>query len=292
VSLPGTGLSHYLKTYLSEPNVDSSYIIDISNPPPLKKQNIIDVSFATSPDVYDKIDKLILGANVDQKFVVIVDDPSWLRSITATTSQFLPRMYKTIFFPIHSEFDIRTMALEINPDLTSTQQEFIKKQSGGFAKLIKYLAINPDSDTTLDPHLQNIFLPTLQLINKCTDEDLTKLGLKQDNKWISPLISSWLSAISSTQGFDITISNNLFLIEDGQDFHQLVSLPEKEIIISALTNDGKITKEKIAEIKWGEASYDSYSDQAIRKTIIRLSAKLKKYRFRPRSKIEYFLERR
>lgn len=288
VSLPGTGLSHYLKTYSQQNVTDVSYITDISQLPALKSQNIIDISFQSSPSIHELIDKTILASDVDQKFIVIVDDPSWLRSPSSQSCRFLSRVYRTEFFPVHNSEDIKSMSLEINPELSSTQVQQVINQSGGLARLIKYLSLHSQPDD----QIKVITLPLISVLSRCTDDELTKFCIKFDGQWISPLIDSLLKSYGSIQGYKIIINTDYSVTEDDSVTSKILSLPEKDILEFILSNQGKIDKDKIAQIKWGQDSYDSYSDQAIRKTIVRLSSKLKKYRIRPISKVEYRLEHR
>jgi hypothetical protein len=283
VSLPGIGLSHYLKVYSQENNQDVSYITDINSLPSLKSQNIIDISFHQSPDIYESIDKVVLASDVNQKFIIVIDDPSWLRSAHKDNCRFLSRVYRTEFFPTHAPEDIKAMSLEINPKLSPAQLKEIVDQSCGLARLIKYLSLN----SPLDDNLKIITQPLISVLSKCTDEEITKFGIQ-----LSPLITKLLKEQYSISGYKISINNDYSVTEGDCKFSNILSLPERDILQFIIDNQGKISKDKIAEIKWGSDSYDSYSDQAIRKTVVRLSSKLKKYRIRPISKVEYRLEPR
>lgn len=288
VSIPGTGLSHYLKQYQQENSVDMIYITDL-NTATLSSFNIIDISFLTNPSIFEDIDKLWLSAKVDQKFAIVIDDPGWLRSEQSKKCQFLDRIYSTSFFPVHQESDIRQIAQEKNPEITFQQLTEVITNSAGLARLIKYISLK-ESFAPLwwleDKQLHRLIHPTLISISHCNDEELSELGIKN-----SQLITDLLQKVLP-HNFDIKITPALSILENDQDFHKKVSAIEKTLLEEMKKNEGMISKEKIAEIKWGENSYDSFSDQAIKKTMIRLSVKLRKYRIKSITKFGYQLSLR
>lgn len=293
ISLPGTGLSHYLKQYQEANPIDTSYISDISSPS-LSHLNLIDTSFLASPEAYIDIDKLWLSAKVDQKFAIVIDDPGWLRTPHAQKCQFLDRVYRTEFFPVHSPDDIQLLSVDKNPNITPDHLQEVISQSAGLARLVKYISLKDSFSPSwwnTDTQLQRLIQPTLLAISHSSDEDLNSLGLKKNGQFQSQLISDLVNKISSTN-FDINISPDLVIIENGQNFGKKSSPVEKALLAEMQANNGIISKEKIAEIKWGQDSYDSFSDQAIKKTMMRLSVKLRKYRIKSITKFGYQLSLR
>jgi len=287
LALPGTGLSHYLKEYKLK-KIEVTYISDIKNFV-LSKLNIIDVSFLTNPDVYVEIDKLWLEAKTDQKFVVVIDDPGWVRSVDCQKSQFMQRVYKTIYLSVHQKKDVENIAKEKNININIEQINHVVSESAGLGKLIKYIAFKEDFGGSWwknDEQLFRMITPTLVAISHCSEEELEKFGIKAVEKFVSPLIADLMTKITGAT-FDIKIDDDLTILENGQSFGKKMGVTEKQIINEMLKNKGIIVKEKIAEIKWGENSYDSYSDQAIKKTMMRLSVKLKKYRIKSITKVGY-----
>ncbi len=280
--MPGVGISHYLKTYQQENSNQVSYITDEDTLPVLKRQNIVNMDLLKNPESYRFVDKLFLTSLPDQKFVVLVDDPSWLRSQFATQSSFVERIYQTEFFPVHSFEDAKAMALEINPKLTSSQLDKITSESAGLAKLIKCLSLDSQSN------INTLLSSTIQVINRCTDDELEKFGIKKSGQFTSPLISKLIKSTHTNLSINIFVSPDMSITENDQSFGKKVSVIESQII-SEIIKNGQITKEKIAEIKWGTNSYDSFSDQAIKKTMMRLSVKLKKYRIKSLTKVGYQL---
>jgi hypothetical protein len=93
-------------------------------------------------------------------------------------------------------------------------------------------------------------------------------------------------------GLEIEVGDDLVMMEDGQKTGETMTVLEKQIVEYAATHGGIIPKEKIAEFKWGEGSYDQYSDQAIGKTMQRLEKKLHKYQLSALIKVGYKLERK
>jgi DNA-binding response OmpR family regulator len=78
----------------------------------------------------------------------------------------------------------------------------------------------------------------------------------------------------------LKLNFDLSFEEDGVESQTKLTLAEKRILEELVKNEGQITREKIADFKWGEGSYDEFSDQAINKAVKRLNVKLTKYRLK------------
>ncbi len=77
--------------------------------------------------------------------------------------------------------------------------------------------------------------------------------------------------------FDIKIDKFLDLYEIGEKTSTLGKF-EAMLLEYLIDNGGVITKDKISEIKWGDGGFAGFSDDAIKKTMLRLGDKMKKYK--------------
>ena len=87
----------------------------------------------------------------------------------------------------------------------------------------------------------------------------------------------------------IVINKDLTFIEEGEARETPLIKAERDIL-EHLLSEGVVTREKVADFKWGDGSYDNFSDQAINKTIQRLNKKLIKHRITAIPKVGYKLE--
>ena len=286
VSVPGMGASYFCKKLVE--NDPSIRYINIEGQD-LATFNILDFDFDRDGDSGRKVDDYFKKALPDQKFLVILNRPDFVESGKIDECFFARRVYKQLWFKANDLEATRLMVLEFidNPDEILINKIF--ELSGGLRRIIKYFAVNKEL-VDLDVQalvnredLQRLLIPSVLVINKTSEESLSKLGLKT-NELMKELIKNVVEII------DIKVNKDMRLIENGQDGETLTKI-EKQILELALSeSENVITKEKIASQKWGEGSYDEYSDQAISKTIQRLNAKLQKHLFEPIPQVGYKLK--
>mgnify|MGYP001586548526 CR=1 FL=1 len=165
-----------------------------------------------------------------------------------------------------------------------------------FCWSIKFLALN--DDVLQKPLLEIVNIgalkeslsSTIKVIARCDEETLQHLSLKEEGKYRSTIIQYLFDSKQFSQKPNIKIYPDFRFEEDGVTSTTLLTKTERNILEYLLNEDYVIDKEKVADIKWGEGSYDKYSDQAIAKTVRRLDQKLKKCTIKTLPKRGYKLE--
>jgi len=273
LTLPGLGISYFLKSYL-EKKKDKS-IAYISSPnQKLNKYNILDLGFIQNSQSLSVADEYFKSANIDEKFVLVINDPSIISSPDYKSSYLSRHLYQTFYFTARNFADTKIFALEINPDLTDSQIKHIYEVSGGIGKLIKFLCINPQAPD----FPQDLINPITNSISQCDSETLKKFNI--DPKKI-PFLKSLPSKLNIKINFDLSFE------EDNIKSKEILTKEERDILNFMLQNNNEIPREKVADFKWGEGKYDKFSDQAINKSMRRLSEKLSKFEITTIPKIGY-----
>lgn len=124
---------------------------------------------------------------------------------------------------------------------------------------------------------KRVFLSTARVIARCNKETLLKLGIMEVEDFKGGILKAYFRNNPLRPQIDIKINPDLTFSEDSGVGGKRLLKSERLILEDMVKNEGVIAKEKVADFKWGEGSYDQYSDQAIAKTIMRLKSKLKKY---------------
>lgn len=286
ITLPGLGATHLLQHYKSlHQDIDINYLNSTSQQIS-DTYNILDVRF-------DQIEEYFQKANYQQKFAVVVSQPNLLESVQYLESD-LPRKFSKVFYlGAFTPEDTNIFIDFINPNINKTQKEQIYSLSGGIPRLTKYLCVNPEN-IDLDPKIvvtnpiiSNILGPTVSAINKTDKIALEKLHLKLDGKFFSPIIS--MMTVDRPKSVKITINFDLTFSENNQTNVVALNKIESQILDYMIHNNNSITREKIAELKWGDKSYDDFSDLAITKTMRRLRHKLSIYTLKTIPKTGYTL---
>lgn len=287
VSVPGMGASYYCKK-LVEKDPSIRYI-NIEGQE-LAKFNILDFDFDRDSEAGRKVDDYFKKAMPDQKFLVIVNRPDLIESGKLDEFFFTRRIYKQLWFRSNDLEMTRLMVSEFvsNPDEGLVKRIF--DLSGGLRRIIKYFAVNKNlvdldlQELSKREDLQRLLIPSVLVINKVSGELLNKLGLK-----INELMKEMMKNVAEV--IDIKVNQEMKLVENGQVGEGLTKIEKQILELAVAVPENVITKESIASQKWGEGSYDEYSDQAISKTIQRLNAKLQKHLFEPIPQVGYKLRR-
>jgi hypothetical protein len=288
-TLPHLGVSYLLQLYLSSSLPSSvAYFNHLPQLPELTSFNILDLDLFNHPELIDQVCYLISRLKIDQKVCLVVNDPNLLNH--PCLKEILDKFYIRHDFISRNFDDTKIFAREINPSLSLGQLKKIYQVSGGISRLIKFFSINPDKlnlpalKLVLDSDLSVFIQHYQQLLKAITPETLVRFQINQ-----STLVSYLRENIDIPLTLDIQVNADLTFSENGQLAPSLFTPEESTIVKSALLNSGVVTKEKIADIKWGEGSYDKFSDQAISASLRRLSQKLRFYNFQPIPKLGYKL---
>lgn len=158
------------------------------------------------------------------------------------------------------------------------KQEIFEK-SQGIAKLVKFLAVNRQRYKEEDK--EPVLAPIEEAARGCPNDLLIRFGLNREGV---------LSGTDS--GLGISINFDLSFEEEGVKSDEKLSRIERDILIFMTANGGEIAREKVADFKWGEGKYDEFSDQAINKTMRRLSGKLSLHQIETIPKVGYKLRKK
>jgi hypothetical protein len=281
VSIPGIGSSRLLKKYVQE-NPKVKYI----NKPgeDLADFSILDLAYDLNSDALKWTEEYFHKAGSGQSVAVAINMPSIFRQTDFKNSFFKGHLYKTIWLKVMSFGEMVKMILEMGEKLDKERLQAVWTQSGGLPQLVKYELVGDKEQTS------EVLAPILKVIDQTSPEDLEKLGVTSEGKIISNMLSD--NRAGKMSDLDIKIEFDLSIRENGVNNGNTVTLGEKKIIEKMLVGEGKITKEEVSDIKWGEGKYDEYSDQAINKQIRRLSAKLQYYKVVTIPKVGYKIERK
>lgn len=274
VSVPGVGVTHFVKKFLEkEAPKGVAYI----NSPDLKldKFNILDLDFDKNPNALDEVTRYMKSATLDQKFAVVVNTPFLLESDNYKRSFLASHVYTTYYFGARSRDYVEVYIQDMGVNLPKSKIDKIYHLSGGLGRLVKFLVSHRDwleknaKEIIEQEETTSILRPTIEVVSKCNDEILIKLGLQT-----SQLLNTYFQLYPVEKPIDIKLSPDLTFIEQGEKRERLTKT-ESLILKYMLEHQRVIEKDKVAEFKWGEGSYDKFSDQAVNKTMRRIDKKLK-----------------
>lgn len=266
ITLPGTGMGRFVKEYLAEKGDKAAMILNYD--------------WVKADEILTEIDEKLNSIALDKKVVLTLNFPSLLNDKRLTSRKWWNHFYKRYYFGVRDFEDGKKAIKEMNSKLPADKIEKIYKLSGGFAQIMKYLAIN---GIDAREGLEAIIKPIVEAISGTNNEIRQKLGLNLKGS----ILQEWLK----TEDWLINIDFELNLIEEGKVSAKLTPV-EAKILTKMMSNSGKLTKEEVSEIKWGEGKYDEYSDQAINKAMRRLGDKLKKYQIETIAKVGFVLKRK
>jgi hypothetical protein len=283
LSLPGAGISYYLKKFI-ERNKDVCYIT--SSEEPTSSFNILDLNFDSNIEAQEWCENYLKKSQPEQKFLIVINTPDIIESSNFNTSYLGRHIFNIFFFDFKDDEAIIEMAERLNITINEDHKNKITQLTGGIGRWTKYFLNHQEMiDMPILSILENddlirIITPTTEIIKRCSNELKEKLGVWENGGYKSTLLQEYSKLITSKQSFDIDIQPDLTLKELGENSGETLVPIEAEILKYILNNDGVIEKEKTADIKWGKGSYDNYSDQAINKTMRRLDKKLNKYKIK------------
>lgn len=268
VTLPGMGLSYFIKSYLAEEKRKVDYYSFV----PDKLENEFSVIECGSDNIFllEKIDGL-LKKYLNKKIILCINQPYIIETEKFKGSFFGQHNY-SVYYLKKADFEsCSDLCKEIKPMLSNLEVKQIYELSGGVRKAIKYFCLNFDKhlaisdDETKLNKLKAILQPTADAMAKCSNEILTCIGISKDNP---------IYKIKPKLTVDIDIRNDLTFLERNRSNPNKLTKLEKNILEYLISHDLFMSKEEVSDIKWGEGKYDSYSDQAINKAMNRLNKKL------------------
>ncbi len=294
VTVPGMGASYYVKLFLEKRSQKEVSYINTAGQK-LSEYNILDLDFDKNERALEETIGYFKVASVVQKFAVLVNTPYLLESEEYRRSFVASHVYQTYYFRARTREEVAVIVKDIDKSLDKGQTERIYALSGGIPRLVKFLVYHKDllekktAEIASEPDLTAVMVPTARVVEKCKEVDLIKLGVRSNNSWISELLGNYFAHMPIAR-FDIGISQDLRLSEEGKETGNLSKF-EAEVLKLMLDNSGFVTKEQVAEVKWGKDSYDEFSDQAVNKAMRRLDEKLTKYRIKAIPKHGFRMEK-
>lgn len=276
VSIPGMEASRLLKKYAES---DSKIKYIRKNGDELGDFSILDLGMDLNKDALMWVEEYFHKAEPNQNLVVAVNTPYIFQSAEYKQSYFRNHIYKAHWLRVLNIEETKKVLDSFGVKADDKTAKIIFEESGGLPQLIKYEAIGDRS--LIGPVVE----PIWKVISKCIQADLEKLGVMENGQIKSKLLAD--NKITGDDFEKIKIDFDLSFFENGELNKNKLTSMEAEILKKMLFNDGQITKEEVSNLKWGDGKYDHFSDQAINKTMRRLSEKLKKYEIKTITKVGY-----
>ncbi len=287
VTLPGLGISYFLNHFF-EKNKKIGFGQITETKDIVSDCNIVELeSWVKSPKANIKIADNLLQNNFKKKtFIVVIPTPSIMSHSDFKNSYLSSHVYEYFFLGSYCDPGIiKHFAGELEVKINDIIAEKVFEKSGGIPVLIKFLLLNIEkidmsSNKIVDDTVFiKSFFVLVQQISKTNKEILEKLDIIKNNKFRSSILDSYFKKHPLVETINIIVNNDLTFIEDDMHlYNSKLTKVEAVILNKFIECNGFLSKEDVANIKWGKGSYDEYSDQAVGKTLQRLGLKLKKYK--------------
>ena len=291
VSLPGSGATFFVKKMVESGLVHGmSYVCEDGQE--LSEFNVLDFDFNKNSKALEIVDSYVKQAGTNQKFLIIINTPEILKIPKYLDSVISNRVFEYIYMPQMDEYRATILATNSSVDFNENLISRIVYKTGGIARLVKYFLIHQDQiDFDLVKLMElgefkAVFEPTIRSTRQCDTRTLEKLEVVKAGNYVSPLLDQYFEKNPKT---NISFDSGGVVFEDGKKLAEKFLKHEIEMLKATLENEGVLTKEKISDIRWGENSYEKFSDQAIKKIILRINKKLEKYVFEAVPTIGYKL---
>lgn len=288
VGLPGMGVSHFLEIFAKQmklPLIDGSSEV-------VGQVVILNPDFLGNREAIERVVSVYQKAGIGQKIILGVNAPAFLYSSELSSPQISSRWYGTYWLETRDKGDLMLLAEELSVKLTTLELEKLEEMTGGVARFAKYFILNKEKmeksaiDLWEDGDWRRMVKPFLAEAKKCKGEWLVKMGLVDENWiWKSTYLSTWMKEEKGSLA--VGVEGDVWLVELGEKIITLMPF-EAKIVRYLIDHDGVIEKDKIAELKWGNAG-EGVSDQAIAKSMQRLGIKFRHHVLRPIPKIGYQL---
>lgn len=289
LTVPGMGVSHFIKKYIEK--VDGGVKRITGENEDLSEFNFLDLDFDKRGvrESLSLVDEYMKKANLKQKFAVVINTPYVLDGREYKSSYLASHVYDVWMMRVNNVVETADFVEELGVDLTKKDQSRLFELSGGLGRLIKYLAVNKEKWGNLaeNKELLRVMDKSLEVIGKTDEKMLQQMEVK------GRLLGELLKKRLREKGADIKIERDLSFSEFGEKQAERLTNMEAVLLRAlAASNDLLLTRDEIADLKWGEESYEDYSDQAIGKAMRRLEKKLGRHRLVAIPKIGYKLELR
>lgn len=274
-SFSGAGASYLLKSFVKKhPHI--SYI-DCEGKK-LSSFSIIDTPLALAQSYYSQ-------ADLNQKLALVISRGQDYHS--SFGNEVRNHAYLSGVIGSRNLIDTQMLIKKIDPKISLATQKNIYALSGGIGKLAKFLTVN---GLSYDPLVsESIITEIRESLFGYTPTELELLGVIDHSGVIKSqmLRSSW----QPISDFKLTLNFDLSFEENGKKSIYTLTFSEKQILEKMLQNGGQITKEEISNLKWG-GNYDSFSDQAINKTMRRLNDKFSTLEIKTIPKLGFLLQKK
>ncbi|MFA6518289.1 MAG: helix-turn-helix domain-containing protein [Candidatus Shapirobacteria bacterium] len=282
LSLPGMGLTHLLKSFAEKHHAKKIKYIEKENEP-LSDFNILNLGFDQQPQTASSIaDQYFAQAKIGQNFALAITNPGFIHSSEFQLSKYHNHLYKTYYLPPLSPKDEKLVISQFGIKLKPDDYLKIYSETGGIVQLTKFVATNYplNSNPETINNLDRILKPIAQIYLSCQSDQVKDIK--------SPLLDQFIKK-NQQNIITITVNFDLSFSEAGIPSPHRLNKIEKDILEFMLLHQFEINKEQISDLKWGQGKYDSFSDQAIAKTMRRLNDKLSRYQIQTIPKVGYQL---
>lgn len=275
VSLPGMGATILAKLW-QQMHSQCGYITGTGHD--IRNRNVIDIN-PESGDDFEIIDNYYKSAGPTTKFLILISNPGLLDNDLYKNSYFGQHTYVHEYMEVLDRSATAELVGYYGGEKSKEKIDKIYKLSGGVGRLIKYLS-SVKNDLNLDKLLEDERLTGI--CNKLAEAylnssvgDRKKIGILDKKGKISGQLLGYFVAKQNIK-IDIVIERDLTVVENGEKGNKLART-ERDILLKQVENGGFISREQVAEIKWGKSEYSDFSDQALNKAMRRINDKLKQY---------------
>jgi hypothetical protein len=275
ISLPGMGATILAKLW-QQLHSQCGYITGAGFD--IRDKNIIDINPESGED-FEIIDNYYKSAEPATKFLVMISNPGVLDEEVYTKSYFSQHTYVHEYLEVLDRSATAELVGYYGGEKSKENMDKIYKLSGGIGRLIKYLS-TVNKDLNLDKLLEDERL--IGICNKLAEAylnssvgDRKKIGIVDKKGKIAGQLLDYFVAKQNNK-IDIVVERDLTVVENGEKGNRLART-ERDILLKQVENGGFISREQVAEIKWGKSEYSDFSDQALNKAMRRINDKLKQY---------------
>lgn len=292
LTTPDTGASHLSKLVASNNPEIVKYIYKDNEE--LFGFNLLNLNFYSDPNAISIANNYFKTAKQNQKFALLINNPSFIDTDVFHKSFVAGHIYDTYYLGVRTKNDTHLMTSELNQNLTPDLKEKVYELSGGIARLVKFFSLNTEKlnwtldNLVCDKPLLIALRASVEIIKDVRKEELQKLGYVENNKIVSAILDHYFKLNPINLKADVNVNKDLSFSENGLKSIQKLTKIEGDVL-NLLITDEVVKREQISDLKWGEGSYDKYSDQAINKTIERINKKIKAHKVISVPKVGYKL---
>lgn len=282
-TFPGYSVNRYLKKIAESAEFDGLVYINTSGKE-LGKYNLLDFDFVDNfKESLAIVEHYVKQAKLDQKFTVFINAPWSLNNETFEKSYLGTHHYRTFKYKKPEIETAKLFAINLGVELNDTELKKFYALAGGVGRLGKFLLLHREllemepKEILKNEEVVRMVKYLCSVYTRVSDEELEDYGVIENGKFSSGLVDEYFKNNISPNRSQIKINRDLSVYEFG-DKTTVITGGEADLLRFMVNNDGVIKKDEVAEVKWGDKSYVEFSDEAIKKTMQRLSEKLEKHR--------------